>query len=437
MSSKVKTALALVVVVVAVWWLWPAESDDSGAAPTAGAEASRTGDQSGSSETRSVGTSRAGEASVAELQEELQRAQMFQGGPVTVSGRVLDAASGEPVPYVDVVFRAKNVAVSANTGASGRYSTELVPDAYGVRAIGDGLLGAGEKPLVVTGGEDISFDVTVQKLAILRGQVVDERGRPAGGARVEYGPVTRAQKDHKKFGDWPAIVNADASGRFEISVIPGGDVHLDAYADGRRGHAYLKGIVPGSQREGIVIVLDGGVLIDGIVVDASGSPVPGATVQAYMRERHQHMTERHETTTDDSGRFAFERMISGVLTLEAIAPGHAPSAPKPSKLEPGSSTSFELRLQPPQTISGKVLGPDGTPQAGVTVTAKRKHTRLPPVETTTARDGSFTLEGLGGGPHTVAARTDDATKASVEVRPPGRGVVLRLSGDVPKRSLTR
>lgn len=421
-----KALVALLALAVLVWWFWPDGGTDARrATPRVGGESATTvaGDTSAS---RAVGISRAGKAGVAELQETLER-RIASGEPVTVEGRVVSASTGKLVPYVDVVFRGRGVAVTATSGSDGRYSAELSPDRYTVRAIGDGVLGSGGEPLVVAGAEDLSFDLTVQELATISGQVVDEQGRPAAGARVEYGPVTRAQKDHKKFGDWAAIVEADSSGRFELRVIAGGDVHIDAYSDERRGHAYLRDVDHGGRREGVRIQLDGGVLIAGIVLDPGGSPVAGATVQAYMRERDQHMTERHETTTDEHGRFAFDRMISGRLTLEATAPGHAPSAPEPRKLAPGADELIELRLQRPQAISGRVLGPDGRPRPGVTVTAVRKNSRLPGAETTAAHDGSFIFEHLDSGPHTVEARTDTAAASAKKISPPASDLTLRLA----------
>ena len=61
-------------------------------------------------------------------------------------------------------------------------------------------------------------------------------------------------------------------------------------------------------------------LIEGRVVDATGKPVAGATVQLFERDFVTH-EERGRATTDAEGRFRFTDNRSHSIQLEAEAPG--------------------------------------------------------------------------------------------------------------------
>jgi hypothetical protein len=61
-------------------------------------------------------------------------------------------------------------------------------------------------------------------------------------------------------------------------------------------------------------------LLEGSVVDATGKPVPGATVLLFERGFVTHQ-EKARATTDARGHFRFEGQPSHSIQLEAEAPG--------------------------------------------------------------------------------------------------------------------
>src|SRR5688572_10189983 len=64
-------------------------------------------------------------------------------------------------------------------------------------------------------------------------------------------------------------------------------------------------------------VLAGVAPLTGTVVDASGAPVPGATVTVSAGGKDQ------SATTNDNGRFDFPELPDGEVQVRAIAPGFA------------------------------------------------------------------------------------------------------------------
>ena len=269
--------------------------------------------------------------------------KFFGAGPrQKVHGAVIDVTTGDPVPYVDVLFRRVKLEETANSGASGEYEIELPPGTFEVRAVGDGVLGTTQPPLLLGQVRSpVRYDVEVQRVATVAGRVVAPSGHPVADARVEYGAVTSAQKLHVRNRDFDTSVTTAGDGSFALDVIGTGHVHIDAHAGELRGHAFLTDIWPGSERTGVVIELDAGALVSGVVVDPDRTPVAGATVQAWVHEADKHMVERSEVVTDEDGRYRFERMISGAVTLDARAVGYGASAPMTRKLAEGADVSIE------------------------------------------------------------------------------------------------
>lgn len=83
-------------------------------------------------------------------------------------------------------------------------------------------------------------------------------------------------------------------------------------------------IVPGSM--GLIALLwnlyvaaHAGGVIEGRVLDATGTPVPGATVRLYERAFITN-NEKQRTTTGSDGRFRFEGNTSHAVQLQAEGP---------------------------------------------------------------------------------------------------------------------
>jgi hypothetical protein len=70
----------------------------------------------------------------------------------------------------------------------------------------------------------------------------------------------------------------------------------------------------------LYVMANAGGVVTGLVVDAAGSPVPGATVLLYERAFITN-NEKQRTTTGPDGRFRFEGNASHALQLQAEGPG--------------------------------------------------------------------------------------------------------------------
>jgi hypothetical protein len=100
---------------------------------------------------------------------------------------------------------------------------------------------------------------------------------------------------------------------------------------------------------GYVALNDGG-LVEGQVVDASGRPVPDATV--ILLERHFVMhNERQRTRTDRAGRFRFAGNANHSLQLEAEATGLGRTERRVVRLW---FRAQNVRLAEPLQLAGKL-----------------------------------------------------------------------------------
>src|ERR1700761_7523964 len=85
---------------------------------------------------------------------------------------------------------------------------------------------------------------------------------------------------------------------------------------------------------------DGAVV--GVVTDASGAAIPGATVTASNKASN---TER-STTTNSAGEYRFDLLPPGSYVIRAVASGFSSTATSPLSLQVGSTITANMPLQP-------------------------------------------------------------------------------------------
>jgi len=142
-----------------------------------------------------------------------------------------------------------------------------------------------------------------------------------------------------------------------------------------------------------------------VVVSPEGVPVPDAEVHASSVSSKTHVSAHMQTRTDERGRFAIERIVSGRLSLEARARGYASSQPQSMVIEPlGQYPNIEIRLTPAVTLRGIVVDARDLGLPDVEVQAHRDGSPSPPMGMTTDESGEFVIEGLSEGSHMVTAR---------------------------------
>lgn len=249
--------------------------------------------------------------------------------------------------------------------------------------------------------------------------------RPAAGAVVELAGA-----------GGPVRATADALGAFRFGGIePAGVLAVTAAAPGV-APARVVGIRLGERevRRLDTLWLDEPVRADVRVVGPDGSPVAGASVEAYRaRERIERqdwdaVAPVPEATqpTDPAGHARFEALSVGNWTFRAVHPDFAPAGAGPRPvLRGGVSFDLVVRLDRGNELTGVVTGADGRPLAGAMVVA------LPPVEadllmvpkpldplrveTTTDAAGRYAFKALATGEHSLAVVLPGTLPARVGV----------------------
>jgi parallel beta-helix repeat protein len=144
-------------------------------------------------------------------------------------------------------------------------------------------------------------------------------------------------------------------------------------------------------------------LVSGLVTDAFGTPVPGATVSYGSGI----------ATADVRGRYSIEAPAGG-YTLTPSADGYAPGAPVAVTLEAGKTVSTGLTLGETTATTGTVAGrvtTSGGGLAGATITVSKGAETV--ATSTTGADGAFSIADVAKGTgYTVAASKDGYQPAS-------------------------
>ncbi|QTZ95492.1 MFS transporter [Streptomyces auratus AGR0001] len=135
----------------------------------------------------------------------------------------------------------------------------------------------------------------------------------------------------------------------------------------------------------------------GRVADASGTPVPGASITLIDRQGRQ----AGVTTAGADGRYALAAPAAGSYVLTAAAPGHAPHAASATHRGADASTRVDLILSGYARLHGTLFGgPEGTPLDGgsVVVTDTRGDVVA---RTASGADGSWEVAQLPPGAYTL------------------------------------
>jgi hypothetical protein len=165
--------------------------------------------------------------------------------------------------------------------------------------------------------------------------------------------------------------------------------------------------------EELVIQLEVAARIEGRVVDSSGNPVAGASVvQSVEHQGGWFVNDKFPAprdTTDDDGWFVLEWVAPGTREINASHSKHADLGRARSNVvcRSGETTRCEVRLDPGQVISGKIVDELGRPLAGwyVGSRASAMQNQWYPRSAFADSEGRFVLANLGPGSHDLSVRT--------------------------------
>jgi protocatechuate 3,4-dioxygenase beta subunit len=261
------------------------------------------------------------------------------------------------------------------------------------------------------------------------GLVQDAAGRPVEGARVVAPSQSRSD---------PAGAITDGDGRFELDDVDPGTFELTTEAEGFVTHHLAHQVVePGRDLEGVTITLERGASVLGRVTDASGAPMPEATVWIWPEDASgSRVASPVSARSGSDGRYRLEGIAEGTQQLQARHEDFA-EIEREVSVESGENR-FDLAFEESTTISGRVVDERGEPIAGARISWMRI-TRLPGgnwsgnggAGTVSDPAGSFTLRGLAPGSYQIQADAEGygaGPPEELEVGSSGlEGVEIRLA----------
>jgi len=252
--------------------------------------------------------------------------------------------------------------------------------------------------------------------ADVRGRISGEDGKPVARAVVRLLPESTGSSKSGK----PVRVETGDDGTFAATGLAGESFRVRVEA---------KGYAPLTQPEipaGATLQLrvKRGAKLSGILKDrVTGTPLEGATVLAWEKGAEPFGEEAYRSAkSGKDGRFVVTDLPEGKVTVEARAPGHAPSRSGSVTLP---KSDFELLLDPPGGLTGVVTDTNGDPVAGAEVfVASRSDAGVKRRNAKTGPDGHYRIPDAGSESVSVMkVRAPKFLDATREGPAPADGVV--------------
>lgn len=230
----------------------------------------------------------------------------------------------------------------------------------------------------------------------LAGRVVDDQGRPVGGAELVI--ALRAAG----FAAVPVLlVRSDPDGKVAVTVGLAGSYHLLVHASGKaRLHRRIRLEQPGLRELGELRLVPGHA-VRGRVTDPQGKPISHARISIIgaLDLPLRPLEPPHTGSVDPNGRFALHGLRAGAYQLLASADGFGSTV---LRRVVAPTAGLRVTLQPLQVLTGRVVA-DDQPAAGATVELAGSGV-WPPIHTQTDNKGRFQFIGLREGIYELRAR---------------------------------
>ena len=329
-----------------------------------------------------------------------------RSGTAVLSGRLIVADSGKPVRRANVSLTSVEGGArkSATTDENGAFSfTDLPPGSFTLAATRAGYLdvtfgqrtpGSGRPgtPIQLVAGQKLN-DVTLRmpRTGIITGVVTDEFGDPVMGVQVRA---------------WRAVRRSG-----ERTLVMAGNGSSDD-----RGIYRIAGMIPG---EYVVV---------------TGARDTSETMMLEVMKMREAAVE-YAIATKGSAEWNFNPSVQGSSPQSTSGypsiyfPGTMQSSgATPVTLgisEERSGVDIQLQVAPLATITGSVVGPDGTLPPGGEVRLSEAGSTLPTARVFSGpirRDGTFTISGVPPGQYTLSARTNQRLGMRVALDSSSAGV---------------
>lgn len=204
------------------------------------------------------------------------------------------------------------------------------------------------RPLAIEEGEN-HLDIRFEDGQEVRGQVVDEEGRPVAGAMVRLAPESMSLARLREARFFRAL--SDAEGTFTLKPVARGSYRLSASAERYADTELAETVTVESEPvAGIEVVLSAGGAIRGRVLGLSAEELPRVALSAEHESG-----ERYDGQVDAGGGFVFEHLPAGDWRLEASLLDGQRHAQARVPLPPNAEVRRDLEFARRFALSGVVL----------------------------------------------------------------------------------
>jgi RNA polymerase sigma-70 factor (ECF subfamily) len=287
----------------------------------------------------------------------------------TVSGRVLTQDSDKPVSGV-------RITIASNESMFDRFTTES--DKHGKFAftnLPDGPYSvATEHAKFAMVTPDLNIEVPVSRtretvIHVAPGASISGKFSVANGARnTHLAPIAVVAR--RQSGKFARTTTPDANGAFRFSGLSGGEYNvrfeeLETFTlqGDSRDRSKPIAVTLGKEHSGVDFTLIDNAstpsVVRGHVVDANGSPVPRAFVNARV-ERSPYSTIL--IRADDQGAYMLGGLpVTGHLKMRAFVPGLSSVEKGPLTVGVEGLSDVDFVLEPTGSIAGKVATKSGKP----------------------------------------------------------------------------
>lgn len=277
------------------------------------------------------------------------------GPAATLRGRVVDAASHQPVPKFQVTAQSTDGArpsyrkLDVDDPAGAFAAAEVPVGEVSVSVHAEGYIGRVDSVTVTADGDLPELEIALQPDAPIRGEVTSD----AGPALPEVGISVKA-----KDGAGSTSAGTDGEGRYEVRGLAPGDMILTFQA---RGFATETRTLDTRQTNRLDVVMKRGLSLRGEVV-ADGAGVPQAAVSANSSARGAAL---QYTTTDDRGRFTLQGLEPARYTVSARARDGRRTEVEDVNVETAVPLRLVLDRKPTAILTGRVVGLPQGDEAGM------------------------------------------------------------------------
>jgi hypothetical protein len=256
---------------------------------------------------------------------ETKRVEWTLSSTPRIAGTVRDGA-GKPLGGVELMLMIPGGG-SARTDPDGRFEIRWDPASWKQSDITP-LLAARDvqrnlAAMIPLDADTRSLDIKLDPAMAVTGTVVNHEGKPLAGARIRI--LVNVSPYVFAFAEERPAAATSADGRFEIRAIPVGPRYMvTAAADGYGTQTRsTDGFAARENRLdlGTFTLAPANLSVSGIVVDAQGEPVAGASVHMYGIGQ----PERSNAQTDGEGRFRIDGVCAGSVSLRAGTRGSNPT----------------------------------------------------------------------------------------------------------------